>query len=386
MLETNLDPVVVPSNCSTGSTAANARAATSGRCDTAEFRWLRPGLLRSAMDAMPEVDQATNPVMHDRVAGARNALRASIVCSTDAFILRSPDGSAVYAPITCDRKWCPRCMFMWSASLTSAGLEAVVRVPARQLRHLVLTVPNAPHGALDERICFLYSAFRQWRDEGRRGRLFGVKYWDDVFGYLWKLEIDHHEASSTKFLPQKGKYHRYLAGWHPHIHAILHVPAGIDMSADSAALNAWRRIVGRICEAPAAPWISRATTEAGIVREVVKYAAKPMQIAGMSAGSLAELALAVHARRFHGSQGSLSVSLSPAVDGDLQMTGSLGALVADERYGFVNGKIAPPAARALAKFIAGSSLATPLHTRIVNSINAKRRSCSGANLSDEVLS
>jgi hypothetical protein len=154
---------------------------------------------------------------------------------------------------------------------------------------MVLTIPNAPDGELKRRIRQLFQAFREWRNQGRRTK--GGGYWREVQGYSYKLEID--------WSPK--------AFWHPHIHAILHVPRGFAARHGDPAREAWSRITAtagaRACERNGL-WLTKVNST-NIAREVAKYAHKPLQIAHAPLDRLIELAWATHRTRFCTSQGSL---------------------------------------------------------------------------------
>ncbi len=243
----------------------------------------------------------------------RRAIRSALYCSTNALLINTGGRELSTAVETCDKKWCNSCSREWSARLTRSAQEATAGKRPATLRHLVLTVPNAAHGALASRIRDLYELFRTWRDEGRRAA--HGAFWKEVIGYAWKLEIDGHDRTHTKTDRRTGRVHTYRPGWHPHIHCLLHVPAGFDLTASSPALRAWLRLgaarFGRIN----APWITRPRDGPAGAREIAKYAAKPLQIDHARASSLRELAEATHGTRWTGSSGSLQCSAAKPQSG-----------------------------------------------------------------------
>jgi hypothetical protein len=256
--------------------------------------WVAPRVARAALDRCPpEVE---------------TALESVLKCSRDAIALDMGGRLPLWIPITCDRKYCRHCSTRWSDQLTAEARKAVLPIPPRELRHLVLTVPNARLGGLEERTNQLYKAFREWRNQGRRSA--HGSFWRPVEGYMSKLEIDLHETTTTTTNKRTGRRHTYRPGWHPHLHVLLHVPRGFDLREGSEALASWRRLIAPITGTACAPWITKPASARAAAIEVAKYAAKPLQIECAKAPSLTELALAVQGRRFVASQGTLAVSLS----------------------------------------------------------------------------
>lgn len=233
----------------------------------------------------------------DQAAGNEKASRSptarAALCSTDA-LLWFPEGRAPIAiAMRCKRKWCPVCSELWAGHLLRETLEALERtdVRPRQLRHIVLTLPNAPAGELRPRIAQLYSSFREWRNQGRRSHT-GF-FWEALKGYTAKLEITHSPR----------------AGWHPHIHVLAHAPKGFDATRHSPAREAWTRITsarGVAASLAHGLFVTAPHDSRDAAREVAKYAAKPYDVSGLSSKDLRELSTATHGTRFSSSQGTLA--------------------------------------------------------------------------------
>lgn len=238
--------------------------------------------LKAWLHAVQQAQEATdNPKAH-------RALFAAVLCCRDWIVLR--EGSTLkFVLLPCDRKFCAPCLEEWARSLLRRTLSVVGDIPPRELRHLVLSLPNVPHGTLEQGIKRLYACFRAWRDEGRR-KAHGA-YWKAVEGWAWKLEC--HDS-------------QHAGGWHPHLHVLLHCPRGFELRNGSPAFQAWHRIAeratGRRCTAP---HITRCTDGKSAAREVAKYACKPLLLFELAPSQLAEVAGAVHRVRFHQSGGSL---------------------------------------------------------------------------------
>lgn len=253
------------------------------------------------------------------------AIEGALNCSRDALMIDTGGSIPTWMELRCDRKWCASCSRNWSEKIRAEILPLVASRPPENIRHLVLTIKNARHGQLAERIDTLYQVFREWRNQGRRKS--AGAYWKPLTGYAWKLEIDLHETRRRVLLKRKGTWHTYEAGWHPHLHVLLDAPKGIDLGADSDALRTWRRLMAPHIGHATAPFVTRPTTAQGAAREVAKYAAKPLQIAYARATSLAELVAATHGRRYTGSQGTLGYSITPESSGH-QIVTSFDASVA----------------------------------------------------------
>jgi hypothetical protein len=227
-------------------------------------------------------------------------LESALACRRDATIFRLADRTLAFAPLTCDRKWCPACCRKWSAELTARTLTACEEAGALHsggLRHLVLTIPNARAGELSQRIQQLGKAFRLWLDYGRRARRKKAKpYLADLEGHTAKLEID--------WSPKRG--------WHPHLHALIDLGDSsgfLDFRADSEARLSWCARTEALGAAAnqAGQWISKPTTRTKAAAEVAKYAAKPFQILKLPPERLHEIADATHGVRFVRSSGSLAL-------------------------------------------------------------------------------
>lgn len=224
-----------------------------------------------------------------------NSLRSCLLCSEDYMVLSEDGRSLEFNPFPCSRKICPDCLVAWSEDLQKKTIRVVRDLPPRELRHLVLTIPNVPFGDLPSGIQKLYKVFREWRNQGRR-KAHG-NYWKCVDGYAWKLEVKPSGDGRT---------------WHPHIHCLLHVPRGFDLQEGSHALTAWKRL-GRtyfdreVCS----PWITKVGNKIAAAQEVAKYATKPALLCEMSTYALAELADSVHGVRFTHSSGTLEIPPDP---------------------------------------------------------------------------
>lgn len=219
----------------------------------------------------------------------RRSLTGAMQCCSDFTTLRPADSpDLLFAPMACDRKFCPPCLEHWSADLQQRTLARVRDIEPRHLRHLVLALPNCPDARLRHALDTLYAAFRNWRDLGRRQRTGG--YWRGVDGYVWKLEL-------------KPKRH---VEWHPHLHILLDVPRGFDLTRGSAAHTAWLRL-GRALTGREviSPWITSVSDSEGAAVEVAKYSTKPILLETLSARQLLAIATATMSRRFYGGGGSL---------------------------------------------------------------------------------
>lgn len=219
-----------------------------------------------------------------------NSLKSLMLCRSDLFILKNRFDESTHVMLTtCDKKFCPHCGIEWSKNLQRKMKLRTMMIPPKELRHVVLTIPNARKGELSSRIEQLYDAFRQWKKEGRK--LKNAGWFADVKGCAWKLEIDK----------KKGK------GWHPHLHVLLHVPKGINLTRGSPGREAWIRKtanVGAKASFFSGIYITRITSE-NHEREIAKYSMKPLQIKHLHSTELEELVWSTHGRRFFASSGTL---------------------------------------------------------------------------------
>lgn len=255
-------------------------------------------------------------------------------CSNDYHVWLNASGEYQYTLYRCGRKTCPDCAEIWSSRLRLELLKRLLTVPATEIRHIVLTVPNVPIGALSAGIDQLYKSRRDWIKEGVRGkRREGA--WLHHEGYICKLEVTWSRRT----------------GWHPHLHLLMHLPTGIDLRRHDHARLAWGTVTAR--HGPAAhpqcglsvtalARASRYRTDddtpddarrvaSGAVREIGKYCAKPLQLRGMPAAQWDEITTTTHGRRFVSSSGNLAVSLSRSGGGDLTYCGLIRAI--HERHG-----------------------------------------------------
>jgi len=261
---------------------------------------------------------ASNPAAGER---ALKSLNAAIRCGHDHLVFRERgSGEFLLTRYQCGRKFCPSCLEAWSDSLKARALRSIRGIPPTDLRHLVLTIPNPETGDLARGMEQLFRSWREWRNEGRReGK--SRKPWWTVDGCASKLEV-HWSAR---------------AGWHPHIHAIVHAHGGVPLTRNSPGRQAWSSISGRYGP-PASEargiYISAPKNAVNAAEEVTKYAAKPIPLRGLPPERIAELSSAAHGRRWHASSGTLS--LGPArepSEKDLEFLGIAGALIAQHLYG-----------------------------------------------------
>jgi len=243
---------------------------------------------------------------------AWTALTNSLRCGEDWHLYYSADGAPKAVPYTCGRKFCPSCLSRWSDALKARLLPVAQKQPPTALRHLVLTVPNARSSELPAAQSQLYKSWRQWRCDGRRKK--SGHYWQPA-GMAWKYEV--HWTPET--------------GWHPHIHAIIHVPHGLDLARGSKGREAWHRITaryGRTAALGPGIHITAPGSSAAVAEEVAKYAAKPIPLGHLPPSQLAELAGALHGVRFTGSSGTLACPAARSGDSGWTYIGTAGALMA----------------------------------------------------------
>jgi len=215
----------------------------------------------------------------------------SLLCNSNAIVLESPDKVVSFVPLICKRKWCPQCMRLWSAALTTALLRRTAGIPFAHIRHITLTIPNARRGELRRGVDVVIESFRRWKNQGRRSR---PSWWSGVQGYFAKLEITY---SWNKF-------------WHPHIHVAIHVPQGFDLTADSAARAAWTTITNNLHARAICIWISKPEDEFNSVQEFTKYTTKFVTLDEINTREMAELIGATDRVRWHQSHGTLRISLA----------------------------------------------------------------------------
>jgi hypothetical protein len=246
-----------------------------------------------------------------QTAKGRKAIRSAgychgaVLCCHRLAFLESGQGSPfTFIPLGCRKKWCPKCAPTLSQVMTSQLLRKCALLEATELRHLVLTIKNPDTGNLREGIAGLFASWRRWRHYGRRR---DGGWWKGVKGYAAKMEIEHS--------PRKG--------WHPHLHVLVHVPAGIDLRADSPARKSWATITEKFCGSQAiALWVTRITS-ANQAREISKYCAKPAKIARARASIIAELADATAGTRWLSSWGTLRCAEEEDLPTGLELVGSL---------------------------------------------------------------
>lgn len=261
--------------------------------------------------------RATASRVVNSMPGTRPAEIAAAVlaCRKDALaMVNRLSGGTAFIDLECGKKLCPSCMKAWSDRLVARVLPAAAEAGARNLRHMVLTIPNAPVGYLEEHTNALYAAFREWRNQGRR-KAHGA-FWSEVKGYAWKLEVD---VSRTN---------RAAGTWHPHLHILLDAPVGFDFRRNSAARTAWCRTTTAqgLPANPGAQYITRPETPA-IALEVMKYAAKPLQLSSLSDVTWPEAASTFDRRRVAQGYGSLS-TVSEQSSGEWECAGRLSSLMA----------------------------------------------------------
>jgi hypothetical protein len=245
----------------------------------------------------------------------RAALKSCVQCcsSHDVFLdskkERTEDGWRYCAPpLSCDKRYCPRCVVHWSANASRRLLSVATDFHYPKLRHIVLTVPNAPDGGLAHTIDGLFKSFREWKNDGRRNRT--DPWWKCVSGFAAKLEIDY---SKTR-------------GWHPHLHVLAVCKESPNLRKNSVGRRRWAEITySHLGKAAIGLWITRCETP-NAAMEVAKYCAKPLQLAGMSPVTLAELADAMAGRRWWQSFGDLRCPLSDPPSGDWTRVGTLNDL------------------------------------------------------------
>lgn len=252
----------------------------------------------------------------------QDRLHGPLMCSRDFLVMQScTSDSPTFLPFACGKKFCPTCVRTWSAELTARALPAARAIPAGELRHMVLTVPNPPFGHLKDWLDVLFNAWRRWRDAGRRIDRGG--WMANVQGYAYKLEIDINLTRRRRKSSSGGSY-MAEPSWHPHLHVLLHAPKGFDFGRDSKARAKWCDLTGAF---PHAQYITRPKNGA-IALEVCKYAAKPLQLEHLPVERLKEIAVAIHKRRFTTSQGTLQYEAPDTGDKGYQYIGKLSDLYA----------------------------------------------------------
>lgn len=222
-------------------------------------------------------------------------LGSMIQCERDVVIWKDKKtGEMIFQSFTCDKKFCPKCGIEWSRKLQTGVKQSAEKIPFREMRHVVLTCKNCSKEKLDETIKLLYSAFREWRNQGRRIK--GGGYWINVEGLCWKLEID--KKTKKEF--------------HPHLHVLIHAKGGLDLRKGSRGREAWVRVCrtkGIESNHASGIYITQITSD-NAEREIAKYAAKPLQIKAMDSDTLLALISSTYKKRFCGSSGSLQCSTS----------------------------------------------------------------------------
>jgi len=242
----------------------------------------------------------------------RNALRSCVLCcaSHDVFLSSKrerTDAGWTYCapPLSCNKRYCPRCVVEWSATATNRLCRVASDYHFPKMRHIILTIKNAPDRGLAAAIDGLFTAFREWKNDGRRNKR--DAWWAGVPGYAAKLEIDYSKRK----------------GWHPHLHVLAVCTTPPNLKRDSVGRRRWAEITHRTTGTPAVGlWITKCQTP-NAAMEVAKYCAKPMQISNMAPTALAELADAMAGRRWWQSQGWLSCPLGDEPTGDWERVGRL---------------------------------------------------------------
>jgi len=253
------------------------------------------------------------------------ALKAAGKCARDWHVLLDDQGKYRFMQFTCGRKFCPSCLMAWSRELTTKTTHAVSKLNPYNIRHITLTVPNAPQGRLKERTEALYKARREWTNEGHRAKGRGG-FLSHEEGIAWKHEVHW-----------SGK-----AGWHPHLHMLIDAPGGVDCRRGSNARDAWVRITKRLgAEANDAHGVfitsfARSRTRNAdetvedwgkrVAAEMAKYAAKPIPLRGLSRTQIDELADSSAGRRFTNATGSMAVAQPKGQDAGWQYCGLLSSL------------------------------------------------------------
>lgn len=246
------------------------------------------------------------------------ALNSMLWCGHDVGILREKrSGKLIFMEYRCDKKFCPVCGIEWSQRLRAGIKKSTNRMDLKQLRHVVLTVQNARKEELKSRIDSLYGTFREWRNQGRRTK--GGGYWKDIQGLAWKLEIDKRKG----------------CGFHPHLHVLVQKEGGLDLRKNSKGRIAWSRLAetyGTKASLASGIYITKINSE-NHEREIGKYAAKPLQIAGMNHEELLSIISSTYKKRFCGSSGNLQCSTgrTSGESAGFEMAGSLSLILTDHR-------------------------------------------------------
>lgn len=218
---------------------------------------------------------------------AKKAIEEALDCGGDFALFQPPAGPVQTVQLWCDRKHCRHCAREWSRRLFRGLRPRAQAVPHEDLRHVVLTIRNAPPGQLAIRFAELREVFREWRNQGRRAE------WWQPRGYAAKYELTRSPADGS---------------WHPHVHILLDQPGGLNLRGESPARDAWRRLTSHTSagESPNL-WIT-GIRSAGVAGEVAKYAAKPLELSG-SLPAIIEAAEATHGLRWLSCQGTLAVRI-----------------------------------------------------------------------------
>lgn len=302
-------------------------------------------------------------------------LSKTLLCYHDFLVFEStltvgPKNDLEFVPFTCGKKWCPSCTKRWSEQLTEKLLSAVASVPVRELRHLVLTIQNAEFGELKQRIHQLQTSFREWRNRGRRAK-YGDPYWKTVIGYAAKMEIDVTPRGG-KWIQSKrdGKPHKKPEGWHPHYHILIHCPSGFDWRRNSNAQRQWQLATKCAGAESSIGWITKPASR-GIVREIAKYASKPLQLERLCAEDLIEVCEATHKRRLHTSNGTLKVKLKDETSGDFAFLDLLSNVFHNQSHPGETGRQAQEVINAFVRAFDGNA-------QVINALPALQQLFTGA--------
>ena len=167
----------------------------------------------------------------------------------------------------CMDRFCPQCASKRSGDLADRYAERVNRVMSGMYGyHLVLTVKNAPN--LPD-----YSAFIALVKRMRRHKFW--KRYGGIVGGLYSVEVTKKRGGM----------------WHPHFHLLIFTPLPLPLLPDGqwtivfnqAVSDVWRELTG------GESYIVRGERYDGRAIEMVKYLAKPSDVAGLSVDDLKSL-------------------------------------------------------------------------------------------------
>ncbi|MBA7648752.1 hypothetical protein ES703_56540 [subsurface metagenome] len=220
----------------------------------------------------PQEWSATYNLYSDlKFQGESDHVQRFLNCRTTSFFVRHNQTGRVHVHTNaCRLRWCPLCANAKAKYQKMAVLDWCNT--RRNLKLLTLTLKHSP-APLEHQLTHLYRCFTAFRKD----RIIR----NTIRGAIWFTQIKLAKSDSL---------------WHPHVHLII----DSDFIPQATLVAIWNRITktSKIVD------IRAIKTPRIAVAYVGRYAARPAQLAVLTPGKRAELALALRSKRLAGTWGT----------------------------------------------------------------------------------